>query len=226
MRTRSGITPVERPTEWTTAVVMIVLAILAYQSDHNTAALVAVAAAALPVIVTAIVSAWDKRTAEPPSDGGFVRLGVIVALAVVMVGVLMAAPASADQKNCDPFYHHNQAQHLQVCVALNHSHNGYVNNVHMDFDDHLGNDVYYIRDVDISLYWLSNQGPVLVDTGFYGDFPVFATETDLWLDHGCMQVSRDVIGIVSFRIQWDGPNDNLTDIKTVSSDIGSSVICL
>lgn len=93
MRTRSGITPVERPTEWTTAVVMLVLAVLAYQTDHDTAALLAVAGAVLPVIVTAIVTAWDRRTATapvPPSDGGFVRLGLIVVLALTMLTVLLA----------------------------------------------------------------------------------------------------------------------------------------
>ncbi len=60
---RTGATPVVRPTEWTMAVVMLVTAFLAWNTDHDTAALVAVAAAALPVIVTAIVSWYEKRHA-------------------------------------------------------------------------------------------------------------------------------------------------------------------
>ena len=54
-------TPVARPTEWTTAVTLLVVAGLSWLTDHNTAALVAVGAAALPVLVTAAVEWWRKR---------------------------------------------------------------------------------------------------------------------------------------------------------------------
>jgi hypothetical protein len=65
MEPRSGITPAERPTEWTMAVVMLITAGLAWQSDHDTGALIAVAAAALPVIITAITAWYDRRKAQP-----------------------------------------------------------------------------------------------------------------------------------------------------------------
>ena len=57
---RSGLTPVARPTEWTTALTMLVVAVLAWQSNHDLAALVSVAGACLPVIVTAIVAAVER----------------------------------------------------------------------------------------------------------------------------------------------------------------------
>jgi len=62
---RSGVSPVDRPTEWTTALVMLITAALAYNSDHDIAALIAVVAAALPVLVTAITTAWERRHATP-----------------------------------------------------------------------------------------------------------------------------------------------------------------
>jgi Zn-dependent protease with chaperone function len=66
---RTGITPVERPTEWTTAIVLLITAVIAYFNDHDAAALVAVAMAAVPVLVTALVSWWDRtqeKGVEPP----------------------------------------------------------------------------------------------------------------------------------------------------------------
>lgn len=61
VRARSGISPAERPTEWTTAVVLLVTAAIAWSNDKNTAALIAAGAAALPAIVTAIATWWDRR---------------------------------------------------------------------------------------------------------------------------------------------------------------------
>jgi hypothetical protein len=61
---RTGVTPVERPTEWTMAVVMLITAFFAWRTDHDTGALIAVAAAALPVIVTAITAWYDRRQAQ------------------------------------------------------------------------------------------------------------------------------------------------------------------
>jgi amino acid transporter len=62
---RTGISPAERPTEWTTAVVMLITAALAWRTDHDTAALVAVVALVLPVIVTALASWYDRRHLPP-----------------------------------------------------------------------------------------------------------------------------------------------------------------
>jgi uncharacterized membrane protein YkvI len=56
-----AITPVDRPTEWTSALVMLVLGVIAYLDDRNVAALVAVAGAVLPVLVTAAVVWWRSR---------------------------------------------------------------------------------------------------------------------------------------------------------------------
>lgn len=54
-------TPIARPTEWTSALTMLVLAVIAYASNHDVAALVAVVGAALPVLVTAAVTWWRSR---------------------------------------------------------------------------------------------------------------------------------------------------------------------
>jgi hypothetical protein len=56
-----SVTPVDRPTEWTSALVMLVLGVIAYLDDRNVAALVAVIGAALPVVVTALVVWWRRR---------------------------------------------------------------------------------------------------------------------------------------------------------------------
>ena len=64
MATRSGISPVKRPTEWTTAVAMLVSAGILFYNDRDTAALVATASACLPVIITAIVAAYERRKAQ------------------------------------------------------------------------------------------------------------------------------------------------------------------
>jgi len=56
-----AITPVDRPTEWTSALVMLVLGVIAYLDDRNVAALVAVAGAVLPILVTAAVVWWRSR---------------------------------------------------------------------------------------------------------------------------------------------------------------------
>lgn len=60
---RTGVSPVDRPTEWTTALVMLVTAAVAYYNDRDIAALIAVAAAVLPVLVTAVAAWWEKRHA-------------------------------------------------------------------------------------------------------------------------------------------------------------------
>jgi len=60
---RSGVSPAARPTEWTTAVVLLITAAVAWYNDRDTAALVAAAGAALPVIVTAIAAWYDRRNA-------------------------------------------------------------------------------------------------------------------------------------------------------------------
>lgn len=56
-----AISPVERPTEWTSALVMLVLGVIAYLDDRNIAALIAIVGAALPVIVTTIVVWWRRK---------------------------------------------------------------------------------------------------------------------------------------------------------------------
>jgi hypothetical protein len=58
---RTGYSPVARPTEWTTAVVLLITAAIAWYNDRNTAALVAAIGAALPVIVTALATWYDRR---------------------------------------------------------------------------------------------------------------------------------------------------------------------
>lgn len=60
-RPRSGITPAARPTEWTTALVALITAAVAWYNDRDTAALVTVAIGAVPVIVTALVAWYDRR---------------------------------------------------------------------------------------------------------------------------------------------------------------------
>ena len=54
----------DRPTEWTTAIVMLVLAVQQYLSDHNIAALTAVVGACLPVLLTAAVSWYEAHKAN------------------------------------------------------------------------------------------------------------------------------------------------------------------
>ena len=60
---REGVTPSARPTEWTTAVVGLVSAMLLFYADRDVAALAAAVGGALPTIVTAGVSYWEKRHA-------------------------------------------------------------------------------------------------------------------------------------------------------------------
>lgn len=55
-------TPKERPTEWTAAVVMLSVALFAFTSDHDTAALIATVGACLPAIVTALVAYARRRS--------------------------------------------------------------------------------------------------------------------------------------------------------------------
>jgi len=61
---RKGASPVERPTEWTTAVVMLITAFVTWQANRDTAALISVGAACLPVIVTAVVAWYEERHAD------------------------------------------------------------------------------------------------------------------------------------------------------------------
>jgi hypothetical protein len=56
-----AVSPVDRPTEWTSALVMLVLGVIAYLDDRNIAALIAIIGAALPVIVTSAVVFWRSR---------------------------------------------------------------------------------------------------------------------------------------------------------------------
>jgi hypothetical protein len=66
---RTGVTPVVRPTEWTVGVAMLITAVLAWQTDHDTAALVAVGAAVLPTLVTAVAAWYERRqAAKAPVD--------------------------------------------------------------------------------------------------------------------------------------------------------------
>lgn len=60
----ADVSPVKRPTEWTAAVVMLVLAVVAYVQDRNVAVLIAIIGAAVPVIVTALVEWWRSRKAS------------------------------------------------------------------------------------------------------------------------------------------------------------------
>jgi hypothetical protein len=153
---------------------------------------------------------------------------IVLAVAVALIAMLApAAPAHADttSKICVVFHHANMTQKVQVCVAINHS-NGGVNNVHVDFDDHLGNDVYYLRDLKIYEHWYSNDflQHDLVDWRAAGDFPIYTTETDVWLQHGCMAATRKLIGTAVFTIEWSP--GVFSDGKAVSSDFDSNVICL
>jgi hypothetical protein len=61
---RKGIDPVARPTEWITAVVMLSAAVTAFQTDHDLAALLSVAGACLPVIITAVVAKYEASHAD------------------------------------------------------------------------------------------------------------------------------------------------------------------
>ena len=60
---REGVTPTARPTEWTLAATGLVSAVLLYYADRNVAALVAAIGGALPTLVTAVVTYWEKRHA-------------------------------------------------------------------------------------------------------------------------------------------------------------------
>ena len=66
-KTARRLTPVERPTEWTTAVAMLATAAILYSANRDVASLVATAAACLPVLVTAIVS-WLRKRGEQAVD--------------------------------------------------------------------------------------------------------------------------------------------------------------
>jgi hypothetical protein len=154
---------------------------------------------------------------------------IALAVCVAFFGAMMlSAPAMADTstKNCDTFQHANQTQNVQVCVALNHNHNGHVNNVHIDFDDHLAGDVYYLRNIDISLYWVGPDGRTLVAERCCGDDPIFTTETDEWLDGPCMARTRTLIGVANFTIEWSP--GVFSDVKAVASEpeVNGAVVCL
>jgi hypothetical protein len=58
---RRGLTPADRPTEWTVAAAMLVTAFLSWATDHDTATFVAVIAACLPALTTAVVTWWESR---------------------------------------------------------------------------------------------------------------------------------------------------------------------
>lgn len=61
---RKGKRFLDRPTEWTTAIIMLVLAAQRYMADRNIQALVAVIGACLPVLITAAVSWYESRKAD------------------------------------------------------------------------------------------------------------------------------------------------------------------
>jgi hypothetical protein len=65
MEARTGLTPAERPTEWINAVLLLGAALWAWKTDHDTAALIAVAGATIPIIVTAVASWYDRRQVQP-----------------------------------------------------------------------------------------------------------------------------------------------------------------
>lgn len=65
---RTGARFADRPTEWTTAVVMIVVALGAFRNDHDLVALVAVLGAAVPVVVTAATAWWEKAHAVDTTE--------------------------------------------------------------------------------------------------------------------------------------------------------------
>jgi hypothetical protein len=155
------------------------------------------------------------------------KLLLVVLSAIGLVaGLMVPAHADTTSKNCEVFHHANMTQKVQVCVAINHSDGGYVNNVHVDFDDHLGDDVYYLRDLEIYEYWYSNDftNHALVDWRIAGDFPIYTAETDVWLHHGCMSVGRKLLGTATFTIEWSP--GVYSDPKAVSSDFDGNVICL
>ena len=62
--TRKGFWPDVRPTEWTTAIVMLWFSAYQFYQDRNMAAFMATVGAFLPAIVTAITSWWESRHAE------------------------------------------------------------------------------------------------------------------------------------------------------------------
>lgn len=61
---RKGKGPKTRPTEWTVGVTMLIAALIAWYNDRDTAALIAVASAVLPAIVTSITTWWEQRNAN------------------------------------------------------------------------------------------------------------------------------------------------------------------
>lgn len=61
---RKGIRPSARPTEWTSAAIMLAGAFAAYTTDHNVAALLAVIGACVPALSTAVASWWEQRHAD------------------------------------------------------------------------------------------------------------------------------------------------------------------
>ena len=61
---RKGKKFLDRPTEWSTAIIMLALAVQQYAADHNVAALVATIGACLPVLITAAVSWYESRKAD------------------------------------------------------------------------------------------------------------------------------------------------------------------
>jgi len=62
---RTGVTPVERPTEWVTALAMFAAAVVAWRANRDTAALIAVGGAVLPTLATAVTAWWESRHAVP-----------------------------------------------------------------------------------------------------------------------------------------------------------------
>lgn len=61
---RRGLTPTARPTEWTVAAVMLLVAVIAWVNDRDTAALLAVLGATAPALATTGFAYLERRRAD------------------------------------------------------------------------------------------------------------------------------------------------------------------
>lgn len=125
----------------------------------------------------------------------------LFSLVIAMVCLLVfALPAQADVgTHCAVYKHSNDTQKFNWCIGINHTHSA--NSVHFSFNDGEGQDIYYLRNV--WLYLVNGQG-TLIEARSFGDIPVFANDTDLWLDHGCFYGGNPyIIGSVAFKIEWN-----------------------
>jgi hypothetical protein len=78
------------------------------------------------------------------------RAIITLASSMALVVGLMAVPAHADQgQECQDFHHDNGNQIVTVCISINFTHNNSTNNVHFQYRDGKGDDVYYLDTVTL-----------------------------------------------------------------------------